>query len=351
MDDLEVESQLPVIAILKIEAPALLSIQVSPTYRCTAMDRDDLYLQAKQWLQSPVEGQHRYLAQICAGQTLRIGRSKTNDLTLTDNNVSRFHAILTASDSGAVLNDLSSLNGTFVNSRRVATLLNLQNGDRVDLGDSRITLEFCYPTQDTDIDNTQGATQNAGMKVIDITVLLADICSYTKMSQALPSTDVAQALQDWFYEVNQIVEQQGGGVDKYIGDCAMSLWRDRGNTQATALAAVEAARKIFSFTRSFSQERWAHHQEYPWRCRLALNTGTALCGSLGTGEAREYTVLGDSVNVTFRLATLASQLGADLILGESTAALIRDQISLLPLGQMELKGRVGTEEVYTLEQL
>jgi adenylate cyclase len=339
----------PVVAILKIEAPEAMSILVSPTCSCSELPVDDFYLKANQWLQSPGQGQQRYLSQISAGQTLRIGRSKTNDLTLTDYNVSRFHAILTASPSGVVLNDLSSTNGTFVNTRRVTTLLNLSNADQVDLGDSRITLEFCYTKQDAEFDTTQGATKIAGMKVIDVTVLLADICSYTKMSQVLPSLDVAEALQDWFKQVNQIVEHHGGGVDKYIGDCAMALWRGKGNTTDAAIAAVEAAREIFRFTTSFSQERWLHHPDYPWRCRLALNTGTALCGSLGTGEAREYTVLGDSINVTFRLESLASQLGADLILGESTAALIKDQVALLPLGKSELKGRVGEEQVYTLE--
>jgi adenylate cyclase len=203
-----------------------------------------------------------------------------------------------------------------------------------------------------DGENSEAQTQNAGMKVMDITILLVDICGYTKMSQALPAADVAQALQAWFGMINSVIKQHGGEIDKYIGDCAMALWRGQHYSQQAALAACQAAKEILVKTAEFSHSpHWAYHESHPWHCRIAINSGTALSGSLGTRDAREFTVLGDSVNVAFRLESVAGQFDTKVILGEQTASLIQPQLAVKTLGRVELEGRVGEETVYTLVEI
>jgi adenylate cyclase len=343
----EVAQELPVVAVLRLEAPSTLNVRLGPNSKLASGIDANL----DQWLQEETPVACRYLGQIRAGQTLRLGRSKVNDVVLEDSNVSRFHAVLTASESGVVLSDLSSLNGTFVNERRT-NMINLRNGDRITLGESQITLDFKYATNRVDGENSEAQTQSAGMKVMDVTVLLVDICGYTKMSQALPGADVAAALQAWFQIINQIVKRHGGEIDKYIGDCAMALWRGQHYSQQGALAACQAAREILTQTEEFSQgSKWHHQASYPWRCRAAINSGSALAGSLGTREAREFTVLGDSINVAFRLESVASQFQTTLILGSQTAALIQPQLAVKTLGSVELEGRIGEETVYTLADL
>jgi adenylate cyclase len=275
----EVAQELPVVAVLRLEAPSTLSVRLGPSSKWAGDTTDPI---VEQWLQEETPVASRYVGQIRAGQTLRLGRSKVNDVVLEDSNVSRFHAVLTASESGVVLSDLSSLNGTFVNERR-ASMVNLRNGDRITVGESNIILDFKYATKRVDGENSEAQTQSAGMKVMDVTVLLVDICSYTKMSQALPAADVAAALQAWFRIINEIIKRYSGEIDKYIGDCAMALWRGQHYSQQGALAACRAAKEILEQTEAFSQSSaWAHQASYPWRCRVAINSGSALAGSLGT---------------------------------------------------------------------
>jgi adenylate cyclase len=343
----EVAQELPVVAVLRLEAPSTLNVRLGPSSKLA----NGIDPTLEQWLQEETSVSSRYLGQIRAGQTLRLGRSKVNDVVLEDSNVSRFHAVMTASESGVVLSDLSSLNGTFVNERRIS-MVNLRNGDRVNLGESQITLDFKYASKRVEGENSEAQTQSAGMKVIDVTVLLVDICGYTKMSQALPAADVAKALQAWFQIINGVIKQHGGEIDKYIGDCAMALWRGQHYSQQGALAACQAAREILAKTEAFSQSsQWDHQDSHPWRCRAAINSGSALAGSLGTREAREFTVLGDSINVAFRLESVAGQFQTTMILGAQTAALVQPQLTVRTLGSVELEGRVGEETVYTLTEI
>jgi adenylate cyclase len=334
-----------VVALLKIEVPVFVKIQIAPS--CEYQPEQDSV--TREWHQDQNPVFCRHLAQVQGSQILRIGRSRSNDLMLDDVNVSRYHAILSASDSGVVISDLSSLNGTYVNQRRITTPLDLQNRDQVKIGESVFFVEFQRSVQFSTGDTSTPQTQNSGMKAVEMTVLLADICGYTKMSQALPAIDVAEALQFWFRTVNQIVKRHGGEVDKYIGDCVMALWPgSMVYPEQAAIAAARAAQEILTVTQQFSHSHhWAHHHDHPWLCRIALNTGTALSGSMGTREAREFAVLGDSINVAFRLEEVAGELSTDVILGEHTAELINAQIPVKSLGTIELEGRLGAVEVYT----
>lgn len=344
----EDEQKLPLVARLKIEAPTSMGVTISPSFAVAETDPSD-----GAWLENPPPECERYLAEIRVGQTLRIGRSRNNDLVLEDGNVSRYHAVMIASEAGIVLSDLASLNGTFANHRRITTPLDLNNGDRISLGENNAVfiVEFQSASTDREVVTTAFQTQNAGMKVVNVTVLLADIRGYTKMSQTLPSTEVAAALQAWFRQINQIVQQYGGQVDKYIGDCVMALWVGQAShPQQAACSAAQAAQEILRLTHNFSQHEWSYHASYPWICRVALNTGSALSGSLGTREAREFAVLGDSINVAFRLEGIASKLNTESILGATTAALIASTIPVRSLGEVELEGRAGTVEVFTFNQ-
>jgi adenylate cyclase len=289
-----------------------------------------------------------------AGDTLRVGRGATNDLVLEDVLVSRFHAAFNASASGVVLSDFSSLNGTFLNGRRITTPVQLRPGDVVTIGDTEIVV---HPgTRRGDEDDAEmpsriasEGTMMAGMKRVVVTVLLADVCSFTKFSEQLPPDDVASMLQLWFGRVSEAVEEFGGEVDKYIGDCVMALWWGvRRDAQDPASHAARAALAIRERTDALSAGSWIYHPSSPWRCRISLNTGAALMGTLGGTRARDFTVLGDAVNVAFRLNDLAGKIDQDIVISAETARLIEGEFVVDPLGCTPLEGRSGTVEIYRL---
>jgi len=292
---------------------------------------------------------------IFEGQAFRVGRARANDLVIDNPSVSRFHAVFSASKSGVVLSDLSSLNGTHLRGRRITTPMDLCGGDVVSIGNVKITVELCRGASTSPEDSTAEqlvSTHSAQMSTVTVTVLVADVEGFTKMSQSVPPQQVAEMLNLWFRRVGDAITRHGGEIDKYIGDCVMALWRSpEANAETTAVKAVLAAEEILKETAKLAASgSWAHGESYPWRCRVALNTGEALMGALGSAGARDYTVLGDTVNIAFRLETLASVQGSSLVISDASAKLVRDLLPLKSLGDVILDGRRDNMEIFTVDR-
>ncbi len=289
---------------------------------------------------------------LSAGETFRVGRSGGNDLVLKNTSVSRFHAIFSASSSGLVLSDLSSLNGTFHDGRRISTPVNLSSGDTVRIGHVKIRIDLRLGETSEDRLSNHETKSNPMMRSGKISVLVVDIAGFTTKSQALPPEDVAGMLDDWFEVVAGIVYEKKGEVDKYIGDCVMALWYAdaKAEKDTSVLRAVEAAAEIVRKTEQMVAEgRWPHQAEHPWECRVAINTGEALIGTVGGKGSRDFTVLGDTVNVAFRLEKVAKQKEVPIIFSEETSNDVAESVSVRSLGDVTVPGRSEAIKIYTLD--
>lgn len=287
------------------------------------------------------------------GQVVKIGRDFSNDLILDVPNVSRFHAILTAANSGVRIADLSSTNGTLVNGNPVSTPQKLGSGDLLEIGPARLKVELVSDLR------TMTNMYSAGTRVEEmntsalVTVLVADIRDFTALSEMLPGQDVAKMLQAWFERVSQIIGKYGGKIDKYIGDCVMAFWRcTEFNARILAIEAATAALEIKEVTeRMVDDPNWPGADKCDWDCRISLNTGQVMIGKIGGRGARDFTVLGDVVNVAFRLNSVAGSRGYDLVLGDVTAGHISENFPLIKLGPIAVKGRNQKVIAFTLSDV
>ncbi len=288
------------------------------------------------------------LYHVYEGSTLRVGRAKTNDIVLNDRDVSRFHATFSASQNGIILSDLASTNGTFVNGRRITTPVDVMSADVVTMGNIRIDVQLHYTDDIVLDDGTRTALTE--LQTVEVTVLLVDVVGYTRISQDLAPDAVAHMLRAWFEVVGPIIETHKGEIDKYIGDCVMALWRGSGrDARERASAALRAGIEIVEATKALEASGvWAHTEKFPWRCRAALNSGTALFGAVGAGDRRNYTVLGDAINVAFRIESLAGRLKTEVVCSQVTAELVQNDFDLVSLGSFDLEGRIGEMSVYTI---
>ena len=338
----------PVIAFLHCEIPSAgKPASLSPNAGTVDLDEVDSDAPAS-----------RETISLYEGQAFRVGRARANELVIENPSVSRFHAVFSASASGVVLSDLSSLNGTHLNGRRITTPVDLVTGDIIGIGSVKVTIEMSRgiapevdAEEDADSNETLVSTHAAKMSTVMITVMVADVCGFTRLSQVLPPQEVAEMLNVWFRKSVGAIIAHGGEVDKYIGDCVMALWRSTEDPSEAAVRATLAAEQILMETKNLDESGvWPHHVEFPWRCRVALNTGEALMGALGVAGNRDYTVLGDTVNIAFRLESLASAEGSALVLSEATARLVRDLLPLKSLGHVILEGRKDNVEIFTVDR-
>ncbi len=293
------------------------------------------------------------VVELLEDQTFRVGRAQGNDLILDSSEISRYHALFSVSSAGVVLSDLSSLNGTFLNGRKLNSPVDLSSGDIVVIDMLKIQVEILRDrsllkkgSNELEVDSTQASK----ITTSTVSVLVVDICGYSKLSQGLPSVDLVVMLDLWFKKVSSIVQQHGGEVDKYIGDCVLALWKS-GAEQARVQAekAAQAALEIISETALLGKKFWQYDAKQPWRCRCAINTGEAIIGPMG-GASREYTVLGDTVNIAFKIEKIASKKKIEFILSSTTANYVKNILKLEELGKFEIEGREGMIKLFGLKK-
>ncbi len=133
-----------------------------------------------------------------------------------------------------------------------------------------------------------------------VTVLFADLCGYTRLSQQLDPEDIHQLLERFFGVVDAIVERFGGRVDKHVGDAVMAVFGApvaHGDEPARAVRAAEAIQRAMPDIGALSGLRLDTH--------IGIAAGEVVASGVGSEQHRAYTVLGPSVNLAARLVGIA----------------------------------------------
>ena len=181
----------------------------------------------------------------------------------------------------------------------------------------------------------------------ELTVLFSDIRSFTIISEQLSATQLKQLLNLYFTPITAAIFQQGGTIDKYVGDMVMAFWGapldDPEHRRNALLAAMEMQR----ITRRLGPEL-AARQLPEVRVGIGLNTGVMNVGDMGSEFRKAYTVLGDAVNLGSRLESLTKYYGVDILVGESTIEGVDDMLFRF-CDRIQVKGK--TQPVDTYEPL
>jgi len=129
-----------------------------------------------------------------------------------------------------------------------------------------------------------------------VTILFADISSFTKISSSLDPEDTCAVLQQFFSIVDSVIERYGGTIDKHIGDAVMGLFGAPIAHADDPLRAVKAAAEIHEQV-DILEESLPH----PFKVHIGIAAGEVVAGGIGDDERAAYTVIGDSVNLAAHL--------------------------------------------------
>ena len=292
------------------------------------------------------------------GESVRIGRSDANDIILNDSNLSRFHSVINAGEAAIFLTDLGSMNGTLVNGQRISAPVRLHHLDEIEVPGLRLTVSFAEHIREIDdpISDTS-STQALAMRPLDIVALVADVNGYTKMSEMLPNHEVSDMLDRWLDLIAKVVKAHNGSVEKIQGDSLLGIWRIEPSPLSKAVeqySAQEAVQAAFEMQQSVDTLRalgtWKYESEYSWTFKISIHAGSALEGVVGRGEVRELTLIGDTVNVAFRLNELAHVFNRRVLFSGEIATLCEGVIAAEKLGSHSLQGRSETIDVYTTSE-
>ena len=178
------------------------------------------------------------------------------------------------------------------------------------------------------------------------TVLFADIRGFTGIAEKIPPEALHRLLNDYLHVMVESIVENGGFIDKFVGDKVMALFTGPRATGESAFCAIEAARAIHLRIAAQNMSRTADGTG-PIEVGIGINTGTMVVGNVGDQSRMDFTAIGDAVNVGDRLQSLAR--GRQTLVGQATADLVRGRVVLCDLGEQKVKGRDATVRLFAVD--
>ncbi len=174
---------------------------------------------------------------------------------------------------------------------------------------------------------------------VSVAVLFIDVVGYTKMAAALPPYDVLHLLNRFFSRTGDVVEQNAGVIDNYMGDAVLALFGLHDEPDPV-LSAVRAGVGALEAARNLS-EHIERVYRMSFRVRVGVDYGEAIFGLVGTGTSARETVIGDVVNVASRLESANKETGTDMLVSDSVHGLTLGQIEYGRRFELDLRGKAG----------
>lgn len=171
----------------------------------------------------------------------------------------------------------------------------------------------------------------------EVSVLFLDICGFTGIAEALEPAEVSRLLNDLFGRLADVVFTGEGTLDKFMGDGMMAIFGAPLAQQNHAERAVAAALEMFERVRTFNRE-FPDAPEI--RIRIGINSGSVIAGDIGSPKRKDYTVIGDAVNVASRLESQVAGPG-EIVIGSATRGQLGERFCCEPLPTLALKGKLA----------
>jgi adenylate cyclase len=197
-----------------------------------------------------------------------------------------------------------------------------------------------------------GETPKLGGERVDITILFSDIQGFSTFSEQLPPEQLVELMVEYLSEMTDIIIDEGGTLDKYIGDAIDAMFG------APLPLPDHAYRGVYS---TILMQRKQNELRGKWstqgrsdlirgmRTRIGVNTGPAVVGNMGSQRRFNYTMMGDNVNLGARCESGAKSYGVyTMITGDTrdAARAIKDDITYRFLDRIIVKGRTLPVKVY-----
>jgi len=177
----------------------------------------------------------------------------------------------------------------------------------------------------------------------NVCVMFLDIRNFTGFAEKRSPEEVVQYLESLFEFMIEIVNRHHGIINKFLGDGFMAVFGAPLSDGRDCANALEAAQEILARVR----EEVEAGTILPTTVGIGLHAGEAVTGSIGSALRREYTVIGDVVNLAARIEKLNKRFDSQLLISEIVwQAVSGDQSKAVPMGQVEVRGREQAIQIY-----
>jgi len=179
----------------------------------------------------------------------------------------------------------------------------------------------------------------------EITVLFVDIRGFTAFSETNPPEKVVSMVNRYLALTSSTIQEQGGTLDKYIGDATMAVFNAPNDLPGHALRAVRSAWAMKEGAVSLHDEIIRDYG-VDLQFGIGINTGIAVVGNMGSDFRMDYTAIGDTVNTAARLESNAEK--GQIIISDSTYQLVKNNVEVEDLGILNVKNKKVGIQIYNL---
>jgi adenylate cyclase len=186
----------------------------------------------------------------------------------------------------------------------------------------------------------------------ELSIFFSDLQGFTSISETLSPEELTTLLNDYLSAMTEIIQDEGGTIDKYEGDAIIAFWNAPLLLEDHGLRGVRAAvrcqEKLAALRPAFAER--SGKELY---MRIGMNSGPAVVGNMGSRVRFDYTMLGDAVNLAARLEGINKQFGTYTMISEATRALAGDAFGYREISRVRVVGKnlpVVVHEPMSLEE-
>jgi adenylate cyclase len=177
----------------------------------------------------------------------------------------------------------------------------------------------------------------------NVCVMFLDIRNFTSFAETRAPEEVVTYLESLFEFMIEIVNRHHGVINKFLGDGFMAVFGAPLSEGSDCLNGLSAAREILTRV----EKEVSRGKVLPTRVGIGLHAGEAVTGSIGSSLRREYTVIGDVVNLAARIEKLNKQFSSQLLISEMVwHQLGQNMTGVVPMGEVQVAGRHAPIQIY-----
>jgi len=179
----------------------------------------------------------------------------------------------------------------------------------------------------------------------ELTVLFSDIRNFTSLSEKLEPQELVAFMNEFHSAMTGIILDQGGTLDKYIGDAVMAFFGAPEEQPAHALVGCRTA--LAMMERLYEcRKSWCFPGFSRIEIGMGISSGEMVVGNMGSVKRMSYTVMGDQVNLASRLEGLTKKYGVKILISRYTYEQVRHEITCREIDHVRVKGKANPVAIY-----